>query len=449
MGESRSSLRRGFRVIAVLAAFSLVAAACGSSSSSSSSGGSSTSGSVANTASAPGITPTSILLGSHQPLTGPAAPGYSEIGPAIEAFFQYVNAHGGIYGRSVTFKYLDDGYNPANTVQVVRKLVLQDNVYAILGGLGTPTHTAVVDFLNQNKVPDIFVASGCNCWNEPKVHPYTYGWQPDYIIEGKVLGAYIKDHFAGMKVGVLYQNDDFGGGGLIGIKQMLPASQIVSAQPYDPTTLTNGLGTQVAALQAAGAQVVVLFTIPAATALALLSMAVLGYHPTTVSSSVSSDPTTLAGLVSNFSKGKDGASALNGLYTLNYLPMSSATSDPWMQLFLKIHSQYDSKEPVDGNMVYGMSMAYYFTLAMRAAGQNPTRQDLINAINSQGATWTGPGLAPLGYSATQHLGFMGSEVVQLNASGGATAVSPVYVTNVQGPVTTHASVEGPVPSWLQ
>ena len=449
MGNTQSTFKRRFRIVAVAAAFSLVAAACGSSSPSSSSGGSSSSsGTVANTASAPGITPTSILMGSHQPLTGPAAPGYSEIAPAIQAFFDYLNANGGVYGRSITLKYEDDAYNPAQTSQVVQKLVLQDNVYGILGGLGTPTHQAVVNFLNTNKIPDLFVASGCDCWNQPKIHPYTYGFQPDYIIEGKILGTYIQSKFAGKKVGVLYQNDDFGGGGLIGLKQILTGGQIVSAQPYDPTTLANGLGTQVAALQSAGAQVVVLLTIPAATALALLAMAVLGYQPTMLSSSVSADPYTLAGLVSNFSHGKVGASALQGLYTMTYLPIATDTTDPWIALFQKIHAKYDSTEPFDGNTVFGMSMGYYFAEAMKAAGQNPTRQDLINAINTKGSSFTGPGLVPMGFSATQHLGFMGAEVVQIGANNTVSATSPIYVTNVKGPVTTHASVEAPVPANL-
>src|SRR5690348_8676378 len=148
-------------VIAAAVTASLVAAGCGSSSSSGSGSGSGAA------ASAPGITSTQILIGSHQPLTGPAAPGYSEIAPASNAYFQYVNAHGGVYGRKIVYKYLDDGYNPTKTASVVRQLVLQDNVYAMFDGLGTPTHLAAVSFLNAQKVPDVFVASGCECWNDP------------------------------------------------------------------------------------------------------------------------------------------------------------------------------------------------------------------------------------------------------------------------------------------
>ncbi|TMD38948.1 MAG: ABC transporter substrate-binding protein, partial [Chloroflexi bacterium] len=131
--------------IAIVCAVGLLAA-CGETAGSSSS----------NTASAPGITASEIKIGSTQPLTGPAAPGYSEIAPAANAYFQYVNAHGGIFGRKITYEYLDDGYNPTNTASVTRKLVLQDKVFAVFNALGTPTHLAVVDYLNSEKVPDLF-----------------------------------------------------------------------------------------------------------------------------------------------------------------------------------------------------------------------------------------------------------------------------------------------------
>ncbi len=174
-------------------------------------------------ATAPGVTATSITFGTHQPLTGPAAPGYSEIAPASQAFFDYVNAHGGVFGRKIHLIIKDDAYNPTNTVNVVHQLVLQNNVFGIFEGLGTPTHTKVVGFLNASKVPDMFVASGCPCWDNGTTQPYTFGWQPNYTIEGKILGQYIKQHFAGQKVGVLYQDDDFGKGGLAGIQDEVPA----------------------------------------------------------------------------------------------------------------------------------------------------------------------------------------------------------------------------------
>ena len=149
------SLRLRLPVVAAAVTASLVAAGCGSS------GNGGSGGSAA--ASVPGITKTQILIGSHQPLTGPAAPGYSEIAPAANAYFQYVNSKGGIYGRKIKYTYLDDAYDPSKTVSVVHQLVLQDNVFGIFNGLGTPTHLAVVKYLNSAKVPNLFIASGCDC----------------------------------------------------------------------------------------------------------------------------------------------------------------------------------------------------------------------------------------------------------------------------------------------
>ena len=195
------SHRFRWQVTAIMAVAALGVAACSSSSSSSAS--SSSSSSAALTASAPGITSTTITIGSHQPLTGPVAPGYDEIAPGSNAYFAYVNAHGGVYGRKIMYKYLDDAYNPTETASDVRQLVLQDGVYAIFNGLGTPTHLAAVSFLNSEKVPDLFVASGCECWNEPTTYPETFGWQLDYVREGKILGQYVAQHFKGKKIGLL------------------------------------------------------------------------------------------------------------------------------------------------------------------------------------------------------------------------------------------------------
>ena len=183
-------------------------------------------------------------------MTGPAAAGYSKISAATKAYFDYVNANGGVFGRKITYKIMDDGYNPANTQQVVRQLVLQDKVFAILNGLGTPTHTGVLDFLNTNKVPDLFVASGSLSWNQPAKYPYTFGYNPDYTIEGKIIANYVKANFAGRKVCVFGQHDDFGADGLKGVQAVLGADGIAHSETYDVTN-TN-VAPAIGALKAAG-----------------------------------------------------------------------------------------------------------------------------------------------------------------------------------------------------
>jgi ABC-type branched-subunit amino acid transport system substrate-binding protein len=394
----------------MVAVVALVAAGCGSSSSSS--GGSSGSSSSSGGSTAPGVTATSITFGTHQPLTGPVAPGYSEIAPASQAFFDYVNAHGGVFGRKIHLIIKDDAYNPTNTVNVVHQLVLQSKVFGIFEGLGTPTHTKVVGYLNASKIPDIFVASGCPCWDDGSKQPYTFGWQPNYTIEGKILGQYIKQHFAGQKVGVLYQDDDFGQGGLAGIEAEVPASQIVSKQAYQPGTTT--LAAQVTALKSSGATVQVNFTVPIYTAIAQLTSFTLGYKPQLVESNVGIDPTTVGALLKSVSKGKaSGTALIEGAITDGYLPSVNDLSNPWIKLFKKVHDQYDKSAPFDGNVEYGMATAYTLVQALQAAGKDLTRQDLVDAINSHGGSWTGPGLVPFRYSTTQHGGYSGTEMGQI------------------------------------
>jgi ABC-type branched-subunit amino acid transport system substrate-binding protein len=138
---------------------------------------------------APGVTDTEVVIGTHQPLTGPAAPGYSKISVGARAVYDHLNDHGGINGRKITYKVEDDGYNPTKTVEVVKKLVLQDKVFAIVGGLGTPTHSKVLDYLTGEGVPDLLVSSGALMWNAPDKHPNTFGYQVDYTREGKVQGS--------------------------------------------------------------------------------------------------------------------------------------------------------------------------------------------------------------------------------------------------------------------
>jgi len=397
--------------VAAMSAAALAVAACSTSGSSASSAPSAAaSSSVALTASAPGITATTITVGSHQPLTGPAAPGYSEIAPASAAYFAYVNAHGGVYGRKVMYKYLDDAYNPATTASVVRQLVLQDNVYALFNGLGTPTHLAAVSFLNSQKVPDVFVASGCDCWNQPSTYPETFGYQLDYIREGKILGHYVATHFAGQKIAYFYQDDEFGMDGVKGLDAEIPHSMVVSRQTYVPTNVN--IGPQVAALRASGAQEVVAFSIPAFTALLKLYGLKVGYNPTLVVSNVGTDPITLSGLLETYAK--QGGATVNGnqltagVITDGYLPTLGNTSNSWIALFKKVHDQYDAKAPFDGNVVYGEAVAYAFVQAMLKAGKNPTRAALVSAINS--GLPQGPLVAPYAYGSANHAGATGAYI---------------------------------------
>jgi len=417
-----TSHRQSLATVAGIAVVSMVVAACASS-------GTPSTSSSSLTASATGITATTITIGSHQPLTGIAAPGYDEIAPASNAYFQYVNAHGGIYGRKIVYKYLNDQYNPSITTTVVHQLVLQNNVYGIFNGLGTPTHLAVAPFLNSEKVPDVFIASGCECWNAPSTLPYSFGWQLDYIREGKILGNYIEQHFKTDKIAFFYQDDEFGGDGVKGLQYEIPAKQIVAKETYDPSNIK--IGPQVAALKASGAQIVVSFSVPAFTALLQLNMLALKYTPLhLVVSDVGSDPITLAGLLVSFAKQGgatvSGNALTQGIITDGYLPSLGDTSNSWIQLLTKVHNSYDAKAPMDGNVAYGVAVAYTFVQAMFKAGRNPTRQDLVSAIN--GGIPQGFAVAPYAYSATNHNGITGAYMAEIK-NGALVPLGPVQVTD--------------------
>ena len=423
------------RLMALATVTALSAAACG--------GGSSGGGGDTNQASAPGITPTTITLGTTQPMTGPAAPGYNEIAPAANAMFKWQNAHGGVFNRQIQLKIEDDQYNPSTTATATRKLVLQDQVFADFDPLGTPTQLAVQQFLNDNKVPQLFIASGCACWSQPDKYPWSFGWQPNYIVEGKILGKYVKEQLAGQKVGYLYQDDEFGQDGVKGLDQQIPSSDVVGKQKYDVTTLTAGLGNQIGALKEAGAQVVALYTIPAATSLALLAAAEIGYHPTWVVSSVGADPPTLTGLLTSFSKGQAGAALLDGMVSEAYLPPESADSDPWISFFKAVWKQYDQGQPWDGNTEYGLAVGYTMVQLLQAAGRNPTRQSLVDTLESQGASLAGPGLVPLSYSKTDHYGYEGGQIA-ITKGGSITLTGDVETATNDGSINT-SSYKAPAP----
>jgi ABC-type branched-subunit amino acid transport system substrate-binding protein len=389
----------------------------------------------------------------------------------MNAVFTAVNAHGGVYGRKIHYTYLDDGYNPANTASLTRKLVLQNNIFADVGSLGTPTQAAVQSFLNSQKVPQLFIESGCNCWNNSK-YPLSLGWQPPYTIDGKILGAYVKANFAGKKIGYLYQSDEFGQDVVKGLDMQIPKSSVVSRQSYDVATLAGPLSNQMSALKAAGAQVVVLATIPAATALAMLPAAVATYFPQYVIDAVGADPPTVGPLLESFAQ-KGGASAaqvsaaaglLNGVITNTYLPLGNQTSNPWIQVTQKLLQQYApslwAKSGLDGNTEYGVALGYTFVQALQKAGKNLTRQSLMNAINNRGRFFVTPGLVPLAYSSTNHFGYEGDQVVKLSTSAppavtptgswiGGTTVGPVYVTSPgKGPLRKYTRPTSTPPKGL-
>ena len=386
-----------------------------------------------------GITEDTIALGTHMPLTGPAAPGYSEIPTGTKAYYDYVNANGGVCDRQIEYVVRDDAYNPTQTSSVVNQLVLQDEVFGVQSGLGTPTHSAVVEFLNEEGVPDLFVSSGALAWDQPEENPFTFGWQPNYTVEGKIIGKYIAENFPEAKVGLFLQGDDFGRDGAAGAREYLQ-DQIVSEVTYTPGN--TDVGPQIAQLKADGADFVLGFNVPAWTALSQLTAQRLNYNPKWFYSNVGSDASLVGALLNRFSEGAvSGESGLADVYTTKYIPTVEEPDNPWIQQFQQIWEEHGTDGELSNFRVYGMSQAYTTVQALADSCDNLSREGVVAAIEQNGAEWEGPWLAPLDYSEDSHRGISGLQVVQIQADN-----TTEKLTEIQ---TTDSVEGGPVEDYTE
>jgi ABC-type branched-subunit amino acid transport system substrate-binding protein len=293
----------------------------------------------------------------------------------------------------------------------------------------------VLNYLNTSKVPDLFVASGSRSWNQPQADPYTFGYNPDYTIEGKIIANYIQQNLAGTKVCVFGQNDDFGADGLAGVKDILTDAGVTHSETYDVTN-TN-VAPQIGAFKAAGCQVIVSFTVPGFTALAVGTAAQLGLRAQWIVSNVGADYVTLQGFL------KDAAPLLlQGLLSTAYLPSTADTANPWVQLFQKLNTQYNNNATWDGNVEYGFAVGYTFVEALKAAGKNLTRAALVAAVEKNGLT--GPGLSAFRFSATDHSGYGGLQMAKID-NGTPTLFGPVYTTDDGSGAVTTVSASSTTP----
>jgi branched-chain amino acid transport system substrate-binding protein len=340
----------------------------------------------ATSQSTPGVSAKSILLEGTFPLSGPAS-GYAPIPAGMKAYFDYVNAKGGVNGRKIDFRYDDDGYNPANTVQITHKYVEQDHAFALVGGLGTETQTAVRQYLNDNHVPQLFVSTGATTFDRDwATYPWTIGWQPDYEAEGAIYGKYIVKNFPNAKLGILYQNDDYGNDYLRGLKAGLGAQhapQIVLAAPYDLSA--NPPTAQVLALKASGADTFVIFATPTPTIQSYVIATKVGWTPAhVITNSVSATDTFLTIAT------KSGSTITNGTLTVNYVldPANPIYNKaPGMKLYRQIMAKYDPKGNAnDGLNLYGVAKAWTTVQALQAAGKNLTRAGLMKAVRNMNYT---------------------------------------------------------------
>jgi branched-chain amino acid transport system substrate-binding protein len=337
-----------------------------------------------------GVTAKSIVIGGTFPETGPAS-AYAPIAPAMKAYFTYINSRTGpdgkkgVYGRQINFVYYDDGYNPANTVQLTRKLVEQDKVFAIVGQLGTEPVLSVRPYLNQNRVPQVLVSTGATEWGtEWRQFPWTIGWEPDYVAEGRLFGLQIKKNQPGKKIAVLYQNDAYGKDYLYGLKIALGTnyakSNIVAEEPYEVTAAD--VRTQMAHIKASGANVFLIFATPKFAIQAYAFGKALGFNPS--ATYINHVAATAAYL--KIAVGAAGAAYVNGSLSISYLkdPANPAqANDPAIKQYKALLAKYEpSADPSDQLNVYGFSKAETFVQALYKAGKKPTRTSLMKALLS-------------------------------------------------------------------
>ena len=326
----------------------------------------------------PGATDKEIKVGHVVAYSGPAS-AYGAIGKAISAYFDKVNAEGGINGRLVKFISLDDGYNPAKTVEQVRKLVEEEEVLLVFQPLGTPSNSAIHKYMNTKKVPQLFVATGATMWGDPKNFPYTMGWQPSYQSEAKNYAAHVLETRPNAKIGVLYQNDDYGKDYLKGFEDGLgdkAKTMIVSRVTYEVTDPT--VDSQIVTLKASGADVFFNITTPKFAAQAIKKSAEIGWKPVQYLNSVS---TSVAGVLAP--AGLDNSVGLiSGAYIKDPTDpqfQSGKEWDDWVGWMKKYHPTGALN---DNFNVYGYTVAQTLVQVLKQAGDNLTHDNIMKQAAS-------------------------------------------------------------------
>jgi branched-chain amino acid transport system substrate-binding protein len=325
-----------------------------------------------------GATDTEIKIGNITPYSGPAS-AYGVIGKTEAAYFNKINAEGGINGRKINFISYDDAYSPPKTVEQARKLVESDEVLFIFNPLGTPPNSAIQKYMNTKKVPQLFVATGATKWNDPKEFPWTMGWQPNYQSESRIYAKYILKEMPNAKIAILYQNDDYGKDYVRGLKDGLgakAATMIVAEESYETSQPT--IDSSIVKLKSTNADVFFNVTTPKFAAQAIKKMAEIEWKPLHLLNNVSSS----IGSVMKPAGVENG----QGVISSNYL---KDTSDPqWkddagMKAFDEFLAKYFPEgNRVDSSVMYGYTVAQGIVHVLKACGDNLTRENVMKQAAS-------------------------------------------------------------------
>lgn len=330
-----------------------------------------------------GASDTEIKLGSCYPYSGPAA-AYGTIGKAIEAYFKMVNEQGGVNGRKLTFVTQDDQYSPDKTVQCARSLVEQEKVLFVFNTLGTPPNSAIWDYLNQQKIPHIFVATGASKWGaDPKSHPWTLGWQPDYQSEAAIYIAYLNEEKPNAKIAILYQNDDYGKDYVEGLKKAITAtnSKVTIVKEVTYATTDASVSAQVTQLKESGADTFYLVATPKFATQALITATQVGWKPFILLNSVSSSIPSVMDPASQ--QGADLSNIITTFYIKDPADPQWANDKAIQDYLAFMKKYYPEGNPNDGFNVYGYAVAQ--TLidgVLKRAGNNLTRENILKQATS-------------------------------------------------------------------
>ena len=321
----------------------------------------------------PGASDTEIKLGHINPYSGPAS-AYGLIGKTLEAYFKKVNAEGGVNGRKLTFVTYDDGYSPPKTVEQARKLVESDEVLLVFQSLGTPGNTAIQKYMNGKKVPQLFVATGATQFGNPKEFPWTMGWQPNYQSEGRIYAKYILDKHPNGKIGILYQNDDYGKDYLKGMKEGLgakAATMIVSELPYEVADPT--VDSQIVTLKSKGADIFFNVATPKFAAQAIRKAAEIGWQPVHLLNNVSNS-------VGSVLK-PAGLEASKGILSTGYIKDSTDPTwkdDAGMKEWIAFMDKYFPEgDKTSSFTVYGYAVGQSLVQVLKQAGNELTRENVM------------------------------------------------------------------------
>ena len=341
----------------------------------------------------PGVTPTSILLGGTAPLTGEAA-AFGSVAPGAKAYFDYVNSKGGVFGRKIAYRYYDDGYDPAQTVQLTRKLVEQDRVLAVFGSVGTANNLAIRDYLNAQKVPQLFVADGSQAVGSGyRRYPWTMDFLMSYRGEGEVYGKNLARTRPHARIAVLYEDTDLGRDMLTGLTRAIAGRgpKVVARESYELTD--SDVSAQVAQLEASRADTLMLFVTPKFFVQAVVATRKLGWKPQLYIASVSIEPGIMA--IARYNAPQLTKGALSIAFVKN--PNDPVwAKDPAVALYRTIMRKFDpGGRPTDVYNWYGMTVAWTMVQTLRNAGRNLTRAALLRAarhLNLAGNPFLLPGI---------------------------------------------------------